>query len=366
VIDTLRVGGRERLAVELANLMDPAEFEVSICATREGGPMAAVARRHVPVVVLGRRATWDPAGLARFGRLVRERGVDVLHSHGSGPARLAGLCRASRFAPARHLMHDHTGDRGGDGDPLLRLAARAGVDAVIGVSEPNCRWAETALRLPPGRVHRLPHGVDVDRFRKPPPIHRAELAPADGRLLVAMVAGFSPAKDHPTLLRALSAARHRDRLHVLLVGPRFDSHAGYHDRCLALVDELGLGGQVTWLGPRTDVPAVLAAVDAGVLTSRYESGPLALAEYLAAGLPYVVTATGEVTEAVRGTETGFVVPPGDAVQVAAALDRLVDLPPEGRALLGARGRALAEKRFDLRGAAGPLAAIYRALAGGGG
>jgi glycosyltransferase involved in cell wall biosynthesis len=86
-----------------------------------------------------------------------------------------------------------------------------------------------------------------------------------------------------------------------------------------------------------------------------------LLEYLAAGLPYVVTATGEIAHAVRGTDTGWTVSVRDPAAFARALDAIGDLAPQERTAMGACGRELALREFDQRATAARVAGIYDRL-----
>jgi glycosyltransferase involved in cell wall biosynthesis len=67
----------------------------------------------------------------------------------------------------------------------------------------------------------------------------------------------------------------------------------YAKACLALRDELGLRERVLFLGSRADIVELLAGADFAVLCSKTESGPLALVEYAASGLPFVSTRVGD-------------------------------------------------------------------------
>lgn len=357
-VDSLRLGGMERMAVELANILDGDQFSVTVCATREGGPLEEELNEGVKVSVLGRTARWDVSGIDRFRRLVKEQGIDIVHSHGRGTAKLVSLCKVAGAVPSRHVFHDHfwSDDVGTPAMSALRLAARLGIDRYVGVYQPQCEWAVSALGINRERVHLVPNGVDVGRFVEHPTA-RADRA----TIVLVMVAGFRSVKDHPTLLRALSRSAHRHQVELLLVGPASPSESQYERRCQTMIADLGLGDQVRVAGPRTDVPALLSSADIGVLCSKSETGPLALLEYMAAGLPYVVTDTGQLTKSVNGSGSGFVVPVGDADALSAALDRLVAMGPKARKAMGDKGRSLVVDQFDQRRSVEALVRIYRSL-----
>src|SRR5581483_10747293 len=98
--------------------------------------------------------------------------------------------------------------------------------------------------------------------------------------------------------------------------------------------------RVHLLGFRSDVPALLAAADVFVLPSLSEGLPLSLLEAMSAGRPVVASDTGDVRTVLEGGRLGVLVEPGNAEQLAAALDRLLSRPAEA-ARMGAAAAAAA-------------------------
>ena len=86
---------------------------------------------------------------------------------------------------------------------------------------------------------------------------------------------------------------------------------------------LGLDGRVVFLGARSrhGVLELFRAVDAALLSSRWENFPHSVVEALAVGTPVIATAVGGVPEVVRDGENGLLVPSGDARALAAAIRR---------------------------------------------
>ena len=118
---------------------------------------------------------------------------------------------------------------------------------------------------------------------------------------------------------------------------------------LVLVDELGLGDVVEWLGPVTigDVPAVLDRATVVVVPSRYEE-PFGLVAVEAglAGRPVVASRMGGLPEIVDDGRSGLLVPPDDAAALAAALLTVLG-DRELAVSMGTAGRARAERDFAL-------------------
>lgn len=190
----------------------------------------------------------------------------------------------------------------------------------------------------------VPNGIDTAAFafdadgRR---TRRAEWGVADDTLVIGIVARLDPMKDHATFLHA--AARLREAhpsATFVVVG---DGDAAWSEALHELAGELGLGGQVRWLGAREDLPAIYSALDISCSSSAFGEGfSNAVAEAMACETPCVVTDCGD--SAIIVGNTGGVVPPRDPVALAAALDAMSrsDLAAQGRA-----ARARIEEHFSL-------------------
>ena len=113
------------------------------------------------------------------------------------------------------------------------------------------------------------------------------------------------------------------------------------------------------LGPRDDVPRLLAALDILASSSYSEGFPNVIVEAMACGVPCAVSDVGD-SRALVG-DTGAVVPPGDAPALAEALGRLLDAGAGGRAALGAAARQRVEETYSLPRVAGRYESLYSCL-----
>jgi glycosyltransferase involved in cell wall biosynthesis len=127
----------------------------------------------------------------------------------------------------------------------------------------------------------------------------------------------------------------------------------------SLIAQCGLGEHVRFLGVRRDVPAILAQLDAFLFAARREEGlGIALIEAMAAGVPVVASDVGACREVLDDGALGLLVPPGDPVALADAIERL-RAEPEAAAARAERARRKAFEVFD----AERMAAAYAKVLG---
>lgn len=338
--DTLEIGGAERMAVNIVNLLPRDRFMPHLCATRRLGPLADLIAPDVPQLCLDRRHRLDLRAVRRLVAYIREHEIGVLHAHGTA---VFAAVAASMFAPHPAVIwHIHFGRYASDQHPgWIYRAIADRVSHAISVNEPLADWAVTRLGLPSRRVSYIPNFSTNGASRRDG--CDSGLPGTVGERIVC-VANFLPEKDHATLLRAMVVvARTRPTAHLLLVGG--SGHAQLERRIRAQIEKLGLARHVTLLGQRRDVPAILGGVDIGVLTSTAEGLPLALIEYGSSAIPAVVTRVGQCADVVDHGRAGLLVSPGSPAEVAAALLELL-ASRERREELGRKLKARVQARYD--------------------
>jgi glycosyltransferase involved in cell wall biosynthesis len=358
-------GGAERLALEIATRLNPERFRSTLCASRfelaatMGADERQVLERvreagigFLPLGRQGRASIWPWRRLAAYVR--RER-VDVLHAHMFGSNVWGTVVGRLARVPVV-VAHEHTWSF--EGQPLRRMLDRELIgrfsDAFVAVSRADRRKMIEIERVPAERVRFIPNGIDA---RAPVAGRdlRAELGIGSGPLIGA-VGTLRTQKAYEVLIRASASLRERHAdLHVLIAGGGPE-----RERLDALIDELGLGDVVMMLGRRLDVPNILAELDVAVCASSFEGSPLAVMEYMEAGLPIVATSVGGIPDLIDDGVHGVLVQPGDPIELAGAVDELLGDRARARAM-GARARERRRREFDLDAMVGNLEGLYTEL-----
>ena len=356
VIDSLRPGGAERVAVNIANALPRDRYRSFLCATRQEGPLKALVCGDTTSICLHRKGRFDLGAVLRLARYCRDNDVAILHAHSTSVflAVLVGL-----FPPSPRVMwHDHYVRHNTASRPRAPywLAARR-LRHVFAVSEGLARWSVERLGLREERVEYLPNFVvKLDAVRAQPAL------PGRPGKRVVCVGNFRAQKDHLTLIRALRLVKDRiPALHLLHVGGAVET--GVREAVVAEVKRLGLENAVSLLGERDDVAAILQACDIGVLSSVSEGLPLSLIEYGFAGLAPVSTKVGQCAEVLDFGKAGLLVPPSDPGALAEALVSLLE-DDERKAMVARRFQARVADRYSEAGAVARLSAAYEACVRG--
>lgn len=355
LVDTLEIGGAERVAVNLVNRLPRNRFDVTLCSTRREGPLATMVADDVTRLRLDRKHRFDSGAVRRLSQFIQERNVSILHAHGSALF-LARLVSALPPFP-RVIWHDHYGRAELNDRPvwIYRLATR-GVAGVLSVNGTLAEWARRKLGIRPERVWYIPNFVTFPKQDG----SSAELPGVPGKRIVC-VANFRPQKDHLNLIRAMAlVAQQSPNSHLILIGTAPDPE--YLAQIQGLIKEKNLDKQVTWLGLREDVPTILKACDVGVLASISEGLPLALLEYGMAGLASVATAVGQCPEVLDGGRAGILVPPSSPESLAQAVLFLLE-SPQKRAIIGGRLDRYVREMFDPDAITQQICSIYETVSG---
>jgi glycosyltransferase involved in cell wall biosynthesis len=358
LLDTLRPGGAERLAVTVAARLDRRRFEPSVCVSRRlpWSPLSEILEEaDVPVVTLDRTsrgAVWSWAPLVAT---LRRRRIDLLHAHMFGSNVWGTILGRAAGVPVV-VAHEH-------GSPLERSRLRAAVDrelvaraadVLVAVSESDRMRLVEVEGVPSSKVRFIPNGIPP--LPAPRADLRLELGLPEGVPVIGALTVLRPEKALDVLVEAAALLRVQfPDLRVLIAGTGPEE-----ERLRLFVAERRLEETVLLLGFRPHVADVLAAVDVAIHASDREGSPLAVLESMAAGKAIVATHVGGVPALLHDEEHALLVPPRDASALAASVARL--LRDEAlRERLGRNARERQRRRFDISSTVSELEDLYEQL-----
>ncbi|MGI6285991.1 glycosyltransferase [Neomoorella humiferrea] len=360
IITGLNYGGAEMQLVRLAIQLKARGWKVMVVSMLL--PVAYVEELKaagIPVTSLGmRRGVPDPRALFRLARILRRERPQVVHSHMVHANILARLVRPLVKVPVL-VCTAHSFDEGGHYRELAYRFTDFLCDLTTQVSHAGLERYVRVGAVPRPKIRFVPNGVDIERFR-PNPEARVRLRHElnfDNAFVWLAVGRFEEAKDYPNMLRAFAKVLRSGKNAILLIA----GQGTLKDEAESLALELGIARSVRFLGVRQDVPDLMNAADAYVMSSAWEGMPMVLLEAGAVGLPVVATDVGGNREVVLDTRSGFLVPPKDSDALACSMLQLMDMYPEERRRMGQVARAHIEANYSLERVVDQWEALYREL-----
>lgn len=323
VLHSLEVGGAEVLARRFALGLHEQFRPVFACLDACGALGESLRERGIPVQVLERRPGVDVRCIWRLRRWLKSQRVRLIHAHQYTPFFYAAVARTGFGTPVLFTEH-------GRHHPDVRSAKRVWVnqwllrprDRVVAVGEHVREALIQNEGIAEDRVSVIYNGVDeraYDVGRHARASVRRELGYSDDDVLILQVARLNRLKDHATAIRAVELLR-RSVPHVKLV---LAGDGEERPALETLVASLGVESVVRFLGTRQDIPRLLQAADAFLLSSISEGIPLTLVEAMLSGVPVVATRVGGVPEVVEDGVTGLLASAGDASGLAQKLRQLI-------------------------------------------
>jgi len=313
----------------------------------------------VPTHLVAMRGALDLLAVAEIAGILRGAGADLVNTHSSVDAWVAGWAARLLRIPILRTRHLAI--------PLKpnRLAPRVYTwmaDRVVATGEEGRQILLEQAGLSPERVSVVSTGVDVERFASGR-VNRGEARRALGLSAEDPVVGIAAVlrlnKGHIPLLQAMAAPALAERQARLLVAGSGPMEGYLKD----LARTLGVADRTQFLGHREDVPEILAASDVVVLPSTQNEGvPQTILQAFALGRAVVGSDVPGIRQVVRDGETGLLVPPENPEALGIAIARLLDDPRLGERFATA-GRRLVLEQYSVAHMADAMEAVYRTLTG---
>lgn len=361
IIPALDTGGAELSTVEIADAIVQAGGRALVATT--GGRLAeriiAAGGEIIPFPAATKNPLRMLANVSALKALIEREGVDLVHARSRAPAWSA--LRAARQTAKPFITTYHGAYK--ENGPLKRLynSVMAKGDVVIANSAYTASLIKSRYGTPDEKIRIIHRGVDPAEFdpaRLPAArldAMRARLGVAPGQPVIVHAARLTRWKGQSVLIDALARLPAHFVAWVTVFAGEDQGRTDYSDELKAKIAALGFESFVRMPGHIDDMPALLALASVTVVASvEPEAFGRTAIEAQMMGAPVIATRIGAPPETVlaapeasKATRTGWLVPPGNAAALAAALAEALSLDPATRQAMATRARNHAATRFSL-------------------
>jgi glycosyltransferase involved in cell wall biosynthesis len=294
----------------------------------------------------------DPRNLLRAPHTIRDaiaqRQYNLVHVH-TPVAALVTRYALNNFRKQNkvnviytaHGFHFHPGGKPLKNNVFIALEKLAGAwtDYLVVINRDDEEGAKKYQLVSPERICYMPGiGIDINYYDRNKVTDaeitrvRQEIGLVPTHSLFLAVAEFTPNKRHQDMIGALAQLKRPD-VHLIFAG---EGPQKLVDELHKLVTELGLENQVHFLGPRQDVPTLIRASVATLLTSEREGLPRSVMEALCLETPVIGTSIRGIRD-LLSSDCGLLVKVGDVNAIADAMTWILDHPQKAQEM-GKRGR----------------------------
>jgi glycosyltransferase involved in cell wall biosynthesis len=357
--------GAERWVLALANNINHEDVICDLAVTREAPDQDLSVAEYYPdkdgqqVHYLDMRGRFDFRVVSKLCEVIRDRRIDVIHTHGY-KSDILGLLAAKR-AGITCVATPH----GFAGNVSFKLATfiRIGThmlryfDQIIPLSEELVDDMKR-FNVPEAKTTFIRNGVDlkeIDTALANLPEHkRLETDPK----VIGFIGQMIPRKGIPDLLEAFEQLHQKaPNLQLQLIGD-----GGQRQELEQQAARQSSADAVKFLGFRSDRLALLSKFDLFVMTSSLEGIPRCMMEAMAAGIPVVAYDIPGVDQLVEHGKTGLLAPFGDKAALAACCKQVLD-DPELASTLSHNAREMVHLRYSAARMANEYEAVFRNLTG---
>ncbi|WP_373056893.1 glycosyltransferase [Zunongwangia sp. H14] len=309
LIDSLRPGGAERMAVTYANSLCSSEIASYLCCTRMEGSLLEDLDARVNYLYLKKKNTLDFPAFLRLKKFVDKEKIQMVHAHSSSFF-LAGLLKMAG-CNIKLVWHDHYGESEYLRErnyKTLQIFSHL-FDGIISVNTSLKNWALEYLHCS--------NVIELNNFPGIIAIKNSEVeimgSADDFRILC--VANLRPQKDHVNLIEAFENVAENIPASLHLVGA--DPKTEYSSEILTRIKESRYYQKIYYYKSLSDVYSIMKQSDLGVLSSKSEGLPVSLLEYGFCGLPVISTNVGNCGKVIG--ENGILVPPENKKKLTEAI-----------------------------------------------
>lgn len=371
VLPALGHGGVERGTIEVALAIVRAGGRALVASA--GGPnvsrLERVGAEHIQLPLASKKPWTILANRKRLREVIRRENVSLVHARSRAPAWSAGPAARAEDVPFVTTYHGSYNERSWLKNRYNRIMVSS--DRVIAISHFIANLIRQRYSTPDCKIRVIHRGADLTQFC-PEAVSPARLLKLqnqwgirDDTRVILLPGRITRWKGQAVLVEALSLLRkQRDLLGIAIVfaGDARGKDA-YRKELLTQVRRHGFPpGTALFPGHCDDMPAAMQLAEIVLSTSiEPEAFGRVMAEAGALGKPVIATNIGAAPEIVLPGETGWLVPPGNAAELARVLGEALTMTDDQRAAYRNLSMARVRDEFSVEAMCARTLDVYQEL-----
>ncbi|SFD72362.1 glycosyltransferase [Flavobacterium phragmitis] len=315
LIDSLEVGGAERMAVNYANALSNELTFSGLIATRKEGALLNQIGKDVSFLCLHKTQRIDLKAIFKLRKYIVDNKVDILHAHSSSFF-IAVLVKLT-LVKVKIIWHDHYGTRVEESlkeNKVLFLFSLF-FSTIFVVNNQLKEWNERNLLCK--KVIFIPNFTSDTREKK----QITNLKGKEGKRIV-ILANLKKPKNHIIVIKAYFDLKLQDldwSLH--LIGK--DYFDFYSKELKEFIKLNLLENHIHLYGERNDIDNILSQSSVGILASTNEGFPVTLLEYARSRLAVISTNAGFCSEIIQNDFNGLLFDPQSDLELKKQLQKII-------------------------------------------
>lgn len=314
IIDSLEIGGAERMAVNYANALSKKIEFSALVATRGEGQLLDQINENVFYLFLNKRKSFDWSAVVRLKNFVKKNKIEIIHAH-STSFFITVLVKFLRPS-IKIVWHDHFGSRVAQSNKENRILIFCSLffSSIFTVNRQLKDWSAKWMFCK--NVIFIPNFTLENHSA----IQSTNLKGENGKRIV-FLANLKTPKNHLSILEAfckLKLSVSDWSLH--LIGKDYSDL--YSQDLKDFIHKNNLDNHVHLYGTKNDIEFILSQASIGVLASTFEGFPVTLIEYGKAKLAVLSTNVGFCSEMIKNEESGLLFDPLNEQELLSALEKL--------------------------------------------
>lgn len=358
LLDSLNRGGAEILALDICRNAEENGLDLTFMTTGEGTLKEDFRHSGVEFIELTRKLPVDPQIILKLRKLIRDRKINVIHTHQAVEALHAYFAAQGTKTKIVLTHHGFVPDKK-NLYALRFLLPRVAQNVVVSRALLSWYAEEMNLKFPPN-TQIIYNGVDEKRLNWQDGNLKRELSLPENSRLFGMIGNFyrDPRKDQLTVCKALPKVFSEiENAYFAFVGKTEKGAEEKEKECVRFCDEHQIGDRVFFLGARSDVPKILNSLDIFVLSSLHEGLPIAVLEAMLAGAPCVLSDIEPLSEVSKNGEYAAIFQTKNAGDLAEKIIALAE-NEQFRLKLAREAKIYAEENFSIEAHIAHLKKLY--------